>query len=60
MLGHKSSAMALDVYADLFADDLDAVAVALDDAHSSKCAQDVPTKPGRASFLIEETGSDLQ
>lgn len=29
MLGHSSAAMTLDVYADLFDDDLDAVAVAL-------------------------------
>jgi integrase len=35
MLGHASAAMTLDVYADLFDDDLDAVAVALDDhAHA--------------------------
>lgn len=32
MLGHASAAMTLDVYADLFDDDLDAVAVALDEA----------------------------
>lgn len=32
MLGHKSAAMTLDVYADLFEDDLDAVAVAMNDA----------------------------
>ncbi|WP_233550922.1 tyrosine-type recombinase/integrase [Amnibacterium setariae] len=31
MLGHASAAMTLDVYADLFDDDLDAVAAALDD-----------------------------
>jgi integrase len=30
MLGHASAAMTLDVYAGLFADDLDAVAEALD------------------------------
>ena len=30
MLGHKSAAMTLDVYADLFDDDLDAVGTALD------------------------------
>jgi integrase len=30
MLGHASAAMTLDVYADLFDEDLDAVAVALD------------------------------
>lgn len=34
MLGHSSAAMTLDVYADLFDDDLDAVADALDDAVS--------------------------
>ncbi|MHA7275558.1 tyrosine-type recombinase/integrase [Arthrobacter sp. Hz1] len=34
MLGHSSAAMTLDVYSDLFADDLDAVAVALDQAVS--------------------------
>jgi integrase len=32
MLGHASAAMTLDIYADLFDDDLEAVAVALDDA----------------------------
>ncbi len=32
MLGHASAAMTLDVYADLFDDDLDAVATALDRA----------------------------
>ena len=31
MLGHASAAMTLDVYADLFDDDLDAVAIALND-----------------------------
>jgi hypothetical protein len=32
MLGHKSAAMTLDVYADLFEDDLDAVAIAMNEA----------------------------
>ena len=32
MLGHKSAAMTLDVYADLFEDDLDAVAAAMNEA----------------------------
>ena len=32
MLGHASASITLDVYADLFEDDLDAVAIALDDA----------------------------
>jgi integrase len=39
MLGHASAAMTLDVYSDLFADDLDAVA----DAHDAKCVQNVST-----------------
>ena len=34
MLGHASAAMTLDVYADLFDDDLDGVAVALDNART--------------------------
>jgi integrase len=40
MLGHASAAMTLDTYADLFDDDLDAVATALDsDARRSKVSQ---------------------
>ena len=35
MLGHASAAMTLDTYADLFDDDLDAVAVALDHAKTN-------------------------
>ncbi|MCL2795853.1 MAG: site-specific integrase [Microbacteriaceae bacterium] len=35
MLGHASAAMTLDTYADLFDDDLDAVAGALDKAHAA-------------------------
>ena len=34
MLGHASAAMTFDVYADLFSDDLEAVATALDVARS--------------------------
>jgi integrase len=34
MLGHASAAMTLDVYTDLFSDDLEAVAIALDVARS--------------------------
>jgi integrase len=34
VLGHASAAMTLDVYADLFGDDLDSVAVALDQANA--------------------------
>lgn len=40
MLGHASAAMTLDVYADLFDDDLDAVAVALDRARTALQAGD--------------------
>lgn len=35
MLGHKSAAMTLDVYADLFDDDLDGVSARLDEARSA-------------------------
>lgn len=38
MLGHNSAAMTLDTYADLFEDDLDAVAVALDRARENSLA----------------------
>lgn len=38
MLGHKSAAMTLDTYADLFPDDLESVADALDTAHRSAIA----------------------
>jgi len=38
MLGHASAAMTLDTYADLFDDDLDAVAVALNDARRASIA----------------------
>jgi integrase len=38
MLGHKKASMTLDVYADLFDDDLDAVAVGLDAALTSRSA----------------------
>ena len=48
MLGHASAAMTLDIYADLFDDDLEAVAVALDEARSR---ESVATGPwlGRAA-----------
>jgi integrase len=45
MLGHSSAAMTLDTYADLFEDDLDAVAAALDAARESKCGQKVGKAP---------------
>lgn len=43
MLGHASAAMTLDTYADLFDDDLDSVAVALNEL---ECAQSVPKDEG--------------
>lgn len=47
MLGHASAAMTLDVYADLFDDDLDAVAVALDQhASASLVANPWPLAAG--------------
>lgn len=45
MLGHASAAMTLDVYSDLFPDDLEAVAARLDEARSASiggvCVQTV-------------------
>jgi site-specific recombinase XerD len=38
MLGHASAAMTLDIYADLFDDDLEAVATALHDARA-RCSR---------------------
>lgn len=52
MLGHKSAAMTLDEYADLFDSDLDAVADAMDHAVS---AMNVPKKsPKRYSDGTEK------
>ena len=46
MLGHTSAAMTLDVYSDLFDDDLDDVATALDRAaHASAAAPTQPQPP---------------
>jgi len=44
MLGHASAAMTLDTYADLFDDDLDAVAVALNDARRASIAVKMQSK----------------
>lgn len=41
MLGHKSAAMTLDTYADLFDDDLDAVSNALDDVRARRVVGDL-------------------
>lgn len=46
MLGHASAAMTLDIYADLFDDDLDAVATALNQAKTnSTVAKVLPKRP---------------
>jgi hypothetical protein len=43
MLGHASAAMTLDVYADLFTDDLDDVATRLD--HAARQSAPEPARP---------------
>jgi integrase len=52
MLGHTSAKMTLDTYADLFDDDLDAVAVTLHSRYSREvtrnCGQNVATEPPRS------------
>jgi hypothetical protein len=46
MLGHASASITLDVYADLFDDDLDAVAIALNNAAMrSTVAKVLPKRP---------------
>ena len=49
MLGHASAAMTLDTYADLFEDDLDAVASALDQVRAASGAVDTQSRAGAAS-----------
>jgi len=48
MLGHASAAMTLDVYADLFSDDLEAVATALDAARSRESVGKMWARGGQA------------
>ncbi|GAB1644678.1 hypothetical protein KRMM14A1259_51010 [Krasilnikovia sp. MM14-A1259] len=43
MLGHASASMTLDVYAGLFGDDLDAVAIRLDEAVAARDADHLRT-----------------
>lgn len=47
MLGHASAAMTLDIYAELFDDDLEAVAVALDMARSRESVGKMWAKTGQ-------------
>jgi integrase len=49
MLGHASAAMTLDVYADLFDDDLEAVATALDNARSREIVGTVWARGGHGT-----------
>ena len=52
MLGHASAAMTLDIYADLFDDDLEAVATALDQVRSRDCVQNVSTGWPRGGLTV--------
>ena len=56
-IGYKSAAMTLDVYADLFEDDLDAVAVAMNDAGVNRRSGLVPTPSPAARLLIGMVGA---
>jgi site-specific recombinase XerD len=49
MLGHASAAMTLDIYADLFDDDLEAVATALDQARSRESVGKMWARSGHAT-----------
>ena len=68
MLGHASAAMTLDVYAGLFADDLDAVAERLDAAVRQRQAGSVADflrtnglqRSERPLFRDRERGRDLR
>jgi len=49
MLGHASAAMTLDIYADLFDDDLEAVATALHDARSREIVGKIWARGGHGA-----------
>ncbi|MEF3405293.1 site-specific integrase [Agromyces sp. CCNWLW203] len=54
MLGHASAAMTLDVYADLFDDDLDAVSEALDEARAAtSVAKMLPRKAQKGAKVAQ-------
>lgn len=59
MLGHASAAMTLDVYAGLFADDADDVAVRLDDLVPSMCPSGPVAAPGGMP-LFDSQAVDLR
>jgi hypothetical protein len=54
MLGHASAAMTLDIYADLFDDDLEAVATALDQARARESVLKM-CSPGGHGVVIRST-----
>jgi len=54
MLGHASAAMTLDIYADLFDDDLEAVATALDQARYRESVGKMWARDGRT--VVQPTG----
>lgn len=57
MLGHKSAAMTLDTYADLFPDDLDNVASALDRAAAgSRTTARMPIRPAHRTAQRTDLG----
>lgn len=56
MLGHTSAKVTLDTYADLFDEDLDAVAVTLDSRYSRESAAQNVAK-GREGWLLANTKS---
>lgn len=58
MLGHASAAMTLDTYADLFDDDLDAVAAALDQAKHASDVVDLLSQPPEGSAPDERDPHD--
>ena len=58
MLGHASAAMTLDVYSDLFDDDLDAVATALDDRARRTDVGKMWARAGESSESAISSGSE--
>ena len=57
MLGHASAAMTLDIYADLFDDDLEAVATALDNARSHEIVGKMWARGGQGPAGRSSDGS---
>lgn len=61
MLGHASAKVTLDTYADLFPDDLDAVAIRLDQARARAIVgTDVGTEPLKINIKTGQVASELE